>query len=58
MLILFITFWEWKVEGQYSVGWPNKTWSKVVEEEMNKLNITKDMAEDRKQWRYHFQPQE
>ena len=46
------------MEGRRPVGWPNKTWSKVVEEEMNKLNITKDMAEDRKQWRYHIQPQE
>ena len=28
-----------------------KTWSKVVEEDMRKLNITEDMVEDRKQWR-------
>ena len=27
-----------------------KTWSKVVEEDMRKLNITEDMVEDRKQW--------
>ena len=30
---------------------PKKTWSKVVEEDMRKLNITGDMAEDRKQWK-------
>ena len=29
----------------------SKTWSKVVEEDMRKLNITEDVAEDRKQWR-------
>ena len=33
------------------VGRPKKTWSKVVEEDMRKLNITEDMAEDRRQWR-------
>ena len=30
---------------------PKKTWSKVVEEDSRKLNITEDMAEDRKQLR-------
>ena len=38
-------------EGRRPVGRPNKTWSKVVEENMRKLNIIKDTAEDRKQWR-------
>ena len=38
---------EGTVEGQ-QVG-QRSTWSKVVEEVMRKLNITKDMAEDRKQ---------
>ena len=33
-----------------TVGRPKKTWSKVVEEDMRKLNITEDMVEDRKQW--------
>ena len=33
------------------VGRPKKTWSKVVEEDMRKLNITEGMAEDRKQWK-------
>ena len=42
---------ELKVEGRRPVGRPKKTWSKVVEEDMRKLNITEDMAEDRKQWR-------
>ena len=39
-----------QVEGRRSVGRPEKMWSKVVEEDMGKLNIMKDMAEDRKQW--------
>ena len=33
------------------VGQPKKTGSKVVEENMRKLKITEDMAEDRKGWR-------
>ena len=33
------------------VGRPKKTWSKTMEEEMRKINITEDMAEDIKQWR-------
>ena len=41
---------ELEVEGRRPVGRPKKTWSKVVEEDMKKLNITEDMAEDRKQW--------
>ena len=40
---------ELKVEGRRSVARPNKTWSKVVEEDMRKLNITEDMAENRLQ---------
>ena len=39
------------MEGRRPVDRPKKTWSKVVEKDMNKLNITEDMAEDRKQWR-------
>ena len=42
---------ELEVKGRRPVGRPKKTWSKVVEEDMKKLNITEDMAEDRKQWR-------
>ena len=42
---------ELEVEGRRPVGRPNKTWSKVVEEDMRKLNITEDMTGDRKQWR-------
>ena len=42
---------ELKVEGRRPVGRLKKTLSKVVEEDMRKLNITEDMAEDRKQWR-------
>ena len=40
-----------EVEGRRPVGKPKRTWSKVVEEDMRMLNITVDMAEDRKQWR-------
>ena len=36
------------------VGRPKKTLSKVVEQNMRKLSIMKDMAEDRQE----FQPQE
>ena len=39
------------MEGRRPVCRPKKTWSKVVEEDMRKLNITEDMAEDRKQYR-------
>ena len=42
---------ELEVEGRKPVGRPKKTWSKVVEEDTRKLNITEDMVEDRKQWR-------
>ena len=42
---------ELEMEGRGPVGRPKKTWSKVVEEGMRTLNITEDMAEDRKQWR-------
>ena len=42
---------ELEVEGRRPVGRPKKIWSKVVEEDMRKLNITEDMAENRKQWR-------
>ena len=37
-----------EVEGRRPVGWPKKTWSKVVEEDMRKLNITEDITPDRK----------
>ena len=40
-----------EVEGRRPVGRLKKTWSKVVEEDKRKLNITEDMSEDRKQWR-------
>ena len=42
---------ELEVEGRRPVGRPKKTWSKVGEEDTRKLNITEDMAEDRKEWR-------
>ena len=35
---------ELEVEGRRPVGRPKKNWSKVVEEDMRKLNITEDMA--------------
>ena len=43
---------------QNPVSRPKKTWSKVVEEDMRKLNIMEDMAEARKHWRQlvHIQP--
>ena len=37
-----------EVEGRRPVGRPKNTGSKVVEEDMRKLNITEDMAEDKK----------
>ena len=40
---------ELEVEGRRPVGRSKKTWNKVVEDDMKKLNITEDMAEDRKQ---------
>ena len=40
-----------EVEGKRPVGRPKKTWSKVVEDDMRKLNFTEDMTEDRKQWK-------
>ena len=42
---------ELAVQGRRQVGRPKKTWSKVVEEDMRKLNITEDMAGDRQQWK-------
>ena len=42
---------ELEVEGRRPVGSPMNNWRKVMEEDMRKLNITEDMAEDRKQWR-------
>ena len=42
---------ELEVEGRRPVGMPEKTWSKLMEGDMRKLNITEDMAEDRKQWK-------
>ena len=42
---------ELEVEDRRPVGRPKKTWSKVVEDDMKKLNITQDTVEDRKQWR-------
>ena len=39
---------ELEVEGRKPVGRSKKSWSKVVEEDMRKLNIKEDMVEDRK----------
>ena len=36
---------ELEVEGRRPVGRPKENWSKVVEEDTRKLNITEDMAE-------------
>ena len=41
---------ELEVEGRRPVGCAKKTWSKIVEEDMRKLNIMEDMVEDRQQW--------
>ena len=48
---IFRRVMELEVEGRRPVGRPNNTWSKVVKEDMRKLNITDDLAEDRKQWK-------
>ena len=40
-----------EVEGRKPTARPKKTWSKVVEEDTRKLNIAKNMAEDRKQFK-------
>ena len=40
-----------EVRGRRPVGRPRKTWRKVVEEDMRKLNITEEEAEDRQQWK-------
>ena len=40
-----------EVGGRRPVGQPRKTWKRVVEEDMRKLNITEEEAEDRQQWR-------
>ena len=42
---------ELAVRSRRSVRKPKKTWTKVVEDEIRKLNITEDIAEDRHQWR-------
>ena len=42
---------ELQVEGRRPVDRQKKTWSKVVKEDMRKLNITENMAENRKQRR-------
>ena len=42
---------ELEVEDRKPVGRLKKTWSKAVQENMRKLKITEDMAEDIKQWR-------
>ena len=51
-----------EVEGRRPVGRPKKTWSKVVEEDMRKLNITEDTVWQRIEnsggKSYHIQPQE
>ena len=43
--------WKMRVEARRPVGRPKNTWGKVVEEDMRKLKVTEDMAEDRHQWR-------
>ena len=51
---------ELEVEGRRPVDRPKKNCSKVVKEDLRKLNITKDVAEDRNSGgnSYHVQPQE
>ena len=50
MRIAYILRRAMEMEGRRPVGRPKKTWSKIVEEDMRKLNITENMAEDRKPW--------
>ncbi len=42
---------EMRVGGRRPVGRPRKKWSEVVREDMNVLEIVKDMAEDWEMWR-------
>ena len=52
---------ELEVKVRRPVGRPKKTWIKVVEEDMRKLNITEDMAENLENSggnSYHVQSQE
>ena len=49
--VLIAYLGELEMEGRRPVGKQKKTWSKEVEGDLRKLNITEDMAEDRKQWR-------
>ena len=46
-----------ELEGRGLVSRPKKTWSKVVEEDMRKLNITEDMVEEKNSGgnSYHIQ---
>ena len=50
------------MEGRRRKGRPKKTWSKIVEEDMRKLNITEDTLWQRIENSggnsYHIQPQE
>ena len=50
-----------EVEGRRPVGRQKNSWNKVVEEDMRKLNIMEDVAEDLDNSggdSYHVQPQE
>ena len=40
-----------EVIGRRLVGWLRKTWSKLVEENIRKLDIKENITKDRKQWR-------
>ena len=50
MRIAYILRREMEMEGRRPVGRPKKTWSKIMKEDMRKLNNTEYMAEDRKPW--------
>ena len=42
---------ELEVEGRRPLSRTKNTWNKEKEEDTRKLNITEDMAKDRKHWR-------
>ena len=42
---------EYRVEGRRPIGRPRKTWLKIVEADMAKLEIDKQDVHDRNKWR-------
>ncbi len=40
-----------EVEGRRPVDRPRKTWRKCIEQDLNKLGLREEMAQDRREWR-------